>query len=703
MRRRRLGTVRRKALGRTLGMESLEPRVVLDASVAGGVVAGGINAYADFLQVSEIMYNPPDPSASEVSAGFSDNDDFEFMELYNSSDSVTLDLNNVRIADVFAVDFSFTGSAVTSLAPESYVLLVKNLNAFRERYGTGLDSLIAGTYVGSLNNGGEGIRVLDPGDQEIHNFAYSDNHPWPVTPDGHGFSLNLLDPDSNPDHEDDDSWTGESPVNGSPGAANATSVPTIILNEVLAHTDAPLVDQIELYNPTGSPVDVGGWYLSDDSDQPQLYAIPAGSMISQNGYLVLAEDNDADPLTNPGPNYFGSQFSLSAVGEELYLFSGDGSALTGYDESIRFGASLNGESMGRWPNGEGRIFPMVINTLGSANSQIRIGDVVITEIMYNAPDPGGGVDPNLLEFLEIQNTSNETLDLSTWEVNGIGYEFPAGVMIGPGEVRVLLPFDPATDAAAVTAFNAIYSVDIAADPQTYLGPYPGALSGGGERITVFSIDEPPAGSMVKPLIFEDEADYDDAAPWPTGADGGGDSLHRLSPSQFGSLAEAWSSTIPSPGEHSFGTLLGDLDTDGDIDFDDIDAFVLGLVNATQYEAQFGVSPVLHGDMDQDGLFDFDDIPGFVDVLTGQLAAAADAEPTDRLPLAPLSPAHRPAASATGQRARTGPLATPSLADPDARDRSLARTSQTSADRFRTIRWSASPDEIDAVWTVDEAD
>ena len=39
-----------------------------------------------------------------------------------------------------------------------------------------------------------------------------------------------------------------------------------MINEVLTHTDLPLVDAIELHNPTGAQIDVSGWYLSDDSD-----------------------------------------------------------------------------------------------------------------------------------------------------------------------------------------------------------------------------------------------------------------------------------------------------------------------------------------------------------------------------------------------------------------------------------------------------
>jgi hypothetical protein len=57
--------------------------------------------------------------------------------------------------------------------------------------------------------------------------------------------------------------------------------------------------------------------------------------------------------------------------------------------------------------------------------------------------------------------------------------------------------------------------------------------------------------------------------------------------------------------------LGDLDGDGDADFDDIDDFVLGLNDPQAYEDAFGVSPALRGDMDHSGGLDFDDIDDFV--------------------------------------------------------------------------------------------
>jgi hypothetical protein len=65
-----------------------------------------------------------------------------------------------------------------------------------------------------------------------------------------------------------------------------------------------------------------------------------------------------------------------------------------------------------------------------------------------------------------------------------------------------------------------------------------------------------------------------------------------------------------------GFLLGDMDIDQDVDFDDIDDFVLGLNNESNYEDLYGVSPDFNGDLNGDGVHDFDDIEGFVQLLHG---------------------------------------------------------------------------------------
>ena len=62
----------------------------------------------------------------------------------------------------------------------------------------------------------------------------------------------------------------------------------------------------------------------------------------------------------------------------------------------------------------------------------------------------------------------------------------------------------------------------------------------------------------------------------------------------------------------FGT--GDMDCDGDVDFDDINPFVLSLSGEAAYLAQYPSCVWLHADCDGDGDVDFDDINPFVALL-----------------------------------------------------------------------------------------
>ena len=67
----------------------------------------------------------------------------------------------------------------------------------------------------------------------------------------------------------------------------------------------------------------------------------------------------------------------------------------------------------------------------------------------------------------------------------------------------------------------------------------------------------------------------------------------------------------------FLTRAGDLNCDGVVNPDDIDAFVLALSDATAYAAQFGGCPFANADVNGDSRVDFDDIGPFVAILSGQ--------------------------------------------------------------------------------------
>src|SRR5262249_66737 len=147
----------------------------------------------------------------------------------------------------------------------------------------------------------------------------------------------------NPNPMDPGNWRASSIIGGSPGTDDPSStIPTVLINEALTHTDLPELDSIELFNPNGTNVDVGNWYLTDHRTVPQKVRIPGPKIINANNYLVLTE-NDWNP---PGSS---NTFRLDSHGEEIYLYSADTNGnLTGFSDGFAFGAARNGVSFGRY-------------------------------------------------------------------------------------------------------------------------------------------------------------------------------------------------------------------------------------------------------------------------------------------------------------------------------------------------------------------
>jgi hypothetical protein len=170
----------------------------------------------DFLRVTEVMYHPADPSAEELALGFNDADQFEYIEFKNVSATETLNLANAKFTN--GVEFSFAGSAITSLAPGAYVLVVVNPAAFTARYGAGLP--VAGAFTGQLNNAGETIRIEDINTVAIQDFTYDDTGlGWHPTTDGDGYSLVIQNPlGATSTWSDGPAWRPSGAIGGSPGS-----------------------------------------------------------------------------------------------------------------------------------------------------------------------------------------------------------------------------------------------------------------------------------------------------------------------------------------------------------------------------------------------------------------------------------------------------------------------------------------------------
>jgi hypothetical protein len=440
-----------------------------------------------------------------------------------------------------------------TLAAGQRAVVVANIAAFQSRYPPG--ALILGAFTGHLNDTGARLRLSGAAQETILDFSYSNT--WFPTTDGFGFSLVTVD-DTVPVAP----WNvrPSSAQGGSPGFADPPPPlrPGVVINEILTHEDNPTADAIELYWRNGfdnGGADVSNWYLTDDPAVPKKFRIPPSTIIPANGFVVFYETNSFGTSAN-GPD----GFDLGSEGGQVYLFSGDGTNITGYEHGFSFGAAPSGVTFGRYLTSQDQehFVAQTAPTLPGVNAGPRVGPVVMSTINYHPPD----IYTNTIflngfvnQYVRLQNITGSPVSLydpaypaNTWRVRGdVTYDFPSGVMLPAGGSLVLVSFDPSANAATTTSFRA--NNFIAEDVPLY-GPWQGGLGNPGE-VALFSPDV-PTGDHV-PYILMEKVDYENRPPWPVAADGFGFPLLRRVPGSYGNDPTNWVAALANtfaPGDQA---------------------------------------------------------------------------------------------------------------------------------------------------------
>jgi hypothetical protein len=503
----------------------------------------------------------------------------DWFELYNNSDQAVA-LDGVYVTD----NLSIAGATQSPLAPLSFIgargfvriIADADRNKGRHHAAFNLDAL------------GEALRVYVPALGSVDAVYFDEQEP--------GVSQGRI-----PDGGDNFVSFG---TTSTPAESNYLPAPNAAISEVLTHTDLPLEDAIEIINPSSTATNIGGWYLSDSSQNFKKYRIPTGTTLNPFGFKVIYENDLTSGAGALVP------FTLDSVrGDTIHLSAADANGnLTGYRSVVRFGAAFNGVTFGRYVTTVGADFPALEQRsfgvdnpstvtqfrtgTGAANAYPRVGPVVLNEVMFHPP--GIGTNDNTVdEYIELHNVTTSAITLydpayptNTWRLRGgVDFEFPGSVTLSSRAFVLVVSFNPVTNTAALNAFRAAYSIP-ASIP--IFGPYRGKLDNGSEEVELYRPDAPqssgPEAGFV-PYILVDRLVYGDEFPWPFTADGGGASLQRQRPDEYGNDPVNWTGEGLSPGRPNVpGSTYTDADADGLSD---------------QWEAANGFSSASQADADMD--------------------------------------------------------------------------------------------------------
>jgi hypothetical protein len=275
-------------------------------------------------------------------------------------------------------------------------------------------------------------------------------------------------------------------------------------------------EYIILTNSEATEIDLSGWTLSGGAG----FTFQPGTVIERGGNLYVS----------PAPLAF-RQRPVSPTGNEERLVVGPYAG-----HLSNFGETLTLADAG------GRIVSTYVTPAAPSDVQLHL---VISEIQYH-PEPDG--DAEFIELLNISPTL--TLDLS-------GVKFTAGVRFAFGAGTALPPGGRVVIVKSTAAFQSVHgpAVPIAGEFAEFT-----SLANAGELLKL----EDAGGSTIA------EFSYDDAAPWPVAADGGG-SLVLVAPHTRPdpALPQNWRASLVASGNpatddalHFTGTPTGDTDQDG---------------------------------------------------------------------------------------------------------------------------------------------
>jgi hypothetical protein len=278
----------------------------------------------------------------------------DWIELYNTGNKA-INIAGMWVTDEPGLETDYiqipsTDDAISTIPPKGFLVLICGAaDTSGADIPTGIVDGKIFINMGLSATGDNFAAIYDPGKTEIDK-----SHDFNGLEDDKSFGRIT---DGSADWNTLDTKTPGAPNDGTPPVAG-----TLIINEFMASNDnipvpgveGDFPDWIEIYNTGDTPIDMGGWYATDDLEDITQYQLPADNptltTVPAHGFLILVCDGTGEGLH--------TSFKLSSGGEAVGI-SKDGASFdegfaycdTGCDlpnPPTDFSAGRNGDGGASW-------------------------------------------------------------------------------------------------------------------------------------------------------------------------------------------------------------------------------------------------------------------------------------------------------------------------------------------------------------------
>ncbi len=285
----------------------------------------------------------------------------DWIELYNSTDT-DMDISGFGISDNLSQPMKYRFPDGTTIAAKGYLVV----------FCSGNEGMQNGELHApfGLRSYGEDVVIANRAGRIIDSYSFK-NQETDVSvariPDGAGeFQSN-----SQPSPGYPNTGAGYSAFD----AANRLPLGGVYISEFGGSTGSVATDWVEIYNSTGSAVNLGGYGISNNPKNPAKWVFPDIS-IEPGEYLLLYATGSADKAQKKNLKL---NFCISSTGEALFFFDPNGKLI----DKLSAGRMKSGQSYGR--DGSDNRFYYAEPTPGAQNGKGYEG---ITQLPAFSVTPG---------------------------------------------------------------------------------------------------------------------------------------------------------------------------------------------------------------------------------------------------------------------------------------------------------------------------